>query len=132
MKNILVVDDNEMLCRLACDILRTEGYHTVPATSASQALEAFEKEEFGLLVTDFRMPGMSGLELARAIRDKNPKFPIIVISAYEPVECEHVTLWLPKEYLFPGLVDKIRISLSDSKIESVAPWIGTGVMKETG
>src|SRR5690348_16879269 len=77
--------DNELLCRLVCDILRTEGYHAVPASSASQALEAFEREGFDLLVTDFRMPGMSGLELARAIRDRNPEFPIIVMSVYEPV-----------------------------------------------
>lgn len=121
MKKILVVDDNEMLCRLACDILRTEGYHAVPATSASQALEAFAQEEFDLLVTDFRMPGMSGVELARAIRDKNPKFPIIVMSAYEPVECEHITLWLAKEYLFPGLVEKIRIFLSSPGLEVARP-----------
>lgn len=118
MDRILVVDDNELLCRLVCDILRTEGYRAVPATSASQALEAFEREEFDLLVTDFRMPGMSGLELARAIRDRNPQFPIIVMSVYEPVASEHVTLWLPKEYLFPGLLDKIRFCLSGAEAES--------------
>jgi CheY-like chemotaxis protein len=117
MQRILVVDDNELLCRLVCDILRTEGYHAVPATDAGQALEAFEREEFDLLVTDFRMPGMSGLDLARAIRGRNSQFPIIVISAYEPVECEHVTLWLPKEYLFPGLLDKIRYCLSEAEME---------------
>ena len=118
MERILVVDDNEVLCRLVCDILRTEGYRAVPATSASQALEAFEREEFNLLVTDFRMPGMSGLELARAIRNRNPQFPIIVMSVYEPVASEHVTLWLPKEYLFPGLLDKIRFCLSGVEAES--------------
>src|SRR5581483_129495 len=120
MKRILVVDDNEMLCRLACDILSSEGYHAVPASSADQALEAFEREEFDLLVTDFRMPGMSGLELARAIRNRNPQFPIIIMSAYEPVECEHVTLWLPKQYLFPGLVEKIQYCLSASEVGSLA------------
>jgi CheY-like chemotaxis protein len=119
MNRILVVDDNEMLCRLACDILRTEGYHAVPATSAAQALEAFEREEFDLLVSDFRMPGMDGLELARAIRGRNPQFPIIIITAYEPVQCEHVTLWLPKEYLFPGLVEKIRFCLSAAEMGKV-------------
>jgi CheY-like chemotaxis protein len=120
MKRILVVDNDEMLCRLACDILRTEGYHAVPATSAVQALEAFEQEEFDLLVTDFRMPGMSGLELARTIRGRNAQFPIIVMSAYEPVTSEHVTLWLPKQYLFPGLVEKIRYCFSTTDVGSLA------------
>jgi CheY-like chemotaxis protein len=115
MKRILVVDDNEMLCRLACDILRVEGYRAVPATNAAEALEAFEKEEFDLLVTDFVMPGMSGVELAQAIHDKSPGFPVIVMTAYGPVECEHVKLWLPKEYLFPRLLEKIRLCLAEAE-----------------
>lgn len=119
MKRILVVDDNDVLCRLTCDILRNEGYWAVPATSSAEALQAFEEQEFDLLVTDFRMPGMSGLELARAVRGKNPRFPIIVMSVYEPMECEDVTLWLPKEYLFPGLLDKISYCLSEAEAETV-------------
>jgi len=115
MKKILVVDDNELLCRMACDILHNEGYHTVAVTSAEEALEAMEREDFDLMVTDFVMPGMNGLELARAIRHKDPRFPVIVMSAYEPVECEHVSLWLPKEYLFPDLVDRIRYFLSEEE-----------------
>jgi len=113
VKKILVVDDNEMLCRLSCDILRTEGYHAVPAVNATEALEAFERDDFDLVVTDFLMPGMNGLDLARTIRNKNPKFPIIVMSAYEPVKCEHVTLWLPKEFLFPHLLEKVRSCLGE-------------------
>ena len=116
MKSILVVDDNELLCRLACDILTTEGYRAVPARSAKAALEAFENEAFDLLVTDFHMPGMNGLELARAIRNRNPQFPVIVMTAYAPVECEHVTLWLPKEYLFPGLLERIHFCLSEAEV----------------
>jgi CheY-like chemotaxis protein len=119
MKKILVVDDNEMLCRLSCDILRAEGYHAVPAISVAEALEAFEKQEFDLVVTDFLMPGMGGLELAREIRAKQSKFPIIVMTAYEPLECEHVTLWLPKEFLFPHLLEKVRACLAEAESEVV-------------
>lgn len=119
MKRILMVDDNEILCRLSCDILRMEGYYAVSARSAAEALEAFENEEFDLVVTAFQMPGMSGLELARAIRGKSPQFPVIVISAFEPVECEHVTLWLPKQYLFPGLLEKVRLCLERPPAGSV-------------
>jgi len=118
VKKILVVDDNEMLCRLACDILRTEGYRAVPASSAAEALQAFEEEEFDLLVTASHMAGMSGLELARAVRNRSPQFPVIVMTAFEPVECEHVTLWLPKQYLFPNLLEKIRYCLTGANQES--------------
>jgi CheY-like chemotaxis protein len=112
MKKILMVDNNEMLCRLACDILRAEGYRAVPASNAAEALRAFEEEEFDLLVTAHQMPGMSGLELARAVRDRSPHFPVIVMTAFEPVESEHVTLWLPKQYLFPNLLEKIHHCLT--------------------
>lgn len=115
MKKILVVDDNEMLCGLSCDILRAEGYHAVPARNVAEALEAFEEEDFDLVVTDSLMPGMGGLDLAREIRAKNSKFPIIVMTAYEPVESEHVTLWLPKEFLFPHLVEKVRACLAETE-----------------
>ncbi len=118
MKRILVVDDNEMLCRLACDILRTEGYRAFPASNADEALQALEEQEFDLLVTTVEMPGMSGLELARAVRNRSPHFPVIVMTAFEPVECEHVTLWLPKQYLFPSLLEKIRYCLTGAKQES--------------
>ncbi len=117
MKKILVVDDDEMLCRFACDILRTEGYRAVPAANAAEALEALDRESFDLLVTSSHMPGMSGVELAQAVRGKIPGFPVIVMTAYEPVECEHVKLWLPKEYLFPSLVEKIQLCLSEIKAD---------------
>jgi CheY-like chemotaxis protein len=119
MKKILVVDHNEMLCRLSCDILRAEVYHAVHATSVAEALEAFEKQDFDLVVTDFLMPGMGGLDLAREIRAKQSKFPIIVMTAYEPVESEHVTLWLPKEFLFPHLLEKVRSCLAQAERETV-------------
>jgi CheY-like chemotaxis protein len=113
MKKILVVDDDQMLCRFACDILRTEGYHAVPVGNAAEALAALDAENFDLLVTSSHMPGMSGVELAQAVRGKIPGFPIIVMTSYEPVECEHVKLWLPKQYLFPSLVEKIHFCLSE-------------------
>ena len=113
MKKILVVDDDEMLCRLACDILSVEGYHAVAAVSASEALQAFERENFDLVVTSSHMPGMSGIELAETVCAKTPGMPVIVMTAYQPVECEHVKLWLPKRYLFPSLLEKIQLCLSE-------------------
>jgi CheY-like chemotaxis protein len=123
MKKILVVDDDEMLCRFACDILRTEGYRAIPVVSAAEALEVFDRERFDLLVTSSHMPGMSGVELAQAVRGKIPGFPVIVMTAYSPVECEHVKLWLPKEYLFPSLVEKIHLCLSEIEADIEKPIV---------
>ena len=123
MKRILVVDDDQILCRFACDILRTEGYHAVPAANAAEALEAFEREQFDLLVTTSHMPDMSGVELAQAVRGKVPGFPVIVMTSYEPVECEHVKLWLPKRYLFPSLIDNIHLCLSEIEANVEKPIV---------
>jgi len=119
MKTVLVVDDNEALCRLACDILHTDGYRAIPASNALEALAALEREEFDLVVTDFRMPGMNGLELARAIHDRNPQLPVIVMTAYGPVESDHIKICLPKEDLFPGLLEKIRLCLTEIEVLGV-------------
>jgi CheY-like chemotaxis protein len=117
MKTVLFVDDNEVLCRLTCDILRLEGYRAVPAYNAVEALKAFDEESFDIVVTDLRMQGMNGLELAREIHNKNPQLPVILVTAYGPVEGEDVKACLEKEDLFPNLLEKIRLCLSEAEAE---------------
>jgi len=118
MKAVLFVDDNEVLCRLTCDILRLEGYHAVPAFNAAEALKAFDDETFDIVVTDMRMQGMDGLELARRIHSKNPRLPVILVTAYEPIEAGEVRECLAKENLFPHLLEKIRFFLSEAETEA--------------
>jgi DNA-binding NtrC family response regulator len=86
VKAILFVDDHEVLARLSCDILERHGYRAVSAYSARDALEKFAQEDFDILVTDFRMDGMNGLELARAVHARRPETPVIIITGYGPVE----------------------------------------------
>ena len=119
MKTILFVDDNEVLCRLTCDILRKEGYRAVPALNAAEALKAFDRESFDIVVTDLRMEGMDGLALARTIHHKKPQLPVILVTAYGPVESDHIEVCLPKEDLFPRLLEKIRVCLSETELQKV-------------
>ena len=87
--------------------------------SASGTTISISSSSIEMSAMPIDMPGMSGLDLARAIHHKNPGFPVIVMTAFGPVECEHVKLWLPKEYLFPNLLEKIRFCLSESELEKV-------------
>lgn len=119
MKAILFVDDNEVLCHLTCDILRLEGYRAVPAHNAAEALKAFDKESFDIVVTDLRMQGMNGLELARVIHDRKPQLPVILVTAYGPVEGSEIRACLPKEDLFPNLLEKIRVCLAETELQKV-------------
>jgi len=120
-KAVLFVDDHEALCRLSCDILRHAGYHAVPAYSGAEALQVFERMRFDIVVTDVRMAGMDGLELARALRDRAPKLPIIVVSGYGPIEGGEITACIAKEELFPALLKHMRRCLSEPESGAKPP-----------
>lgn len=116
MKAILFVDDHEVLARLSCEILEMQGYRAVSAYSAAEALDKFEKERFDILVTDFRMDGMNGLELAKKIHAKDPQIPVIIVTGYGPIEGgTDVNACLAKDELFPNLIEKIKLYLGEAE-----------------
>ncbi|MGE5113406.1 MAG: response regulator [Acidobacteriaceae bacterium] len=115
MKAILFVDDHEVLARLSCEILEMQGYRAVCAYNAQEALEKFDQQKFDILVTDFRMEGMNGLELARQIHQKDPQVPVIIVTGYGPVDGgKDVNACLQKEELFPALLEKIKLYLGEA------------------
>ena len=116
MKAILFVDDHQVLARLSCEILEMQGYRAVSAYNAEEALEKFGKDNFDILVTDFRMEGMNGLELAQKVRQRSPNIPVIIVTGYGPIDGgKDVNACLPKEELFPSLLDKIKTYLGDGE-----------------
>jgi len=76
-----------VLARLSCEILEMQGYRVVSAYSGADALSKFEQDAFDILVTDFRMEGMDGIDLARNVHEKHPELPVILVTGYGPVEC---------------------------------------------
>ncbi len=116
MKTILFVDDHEVLARLSCEIIEMQGYRAVCASSGAEALTKLDQENFDLLVTDFRMDGMNGMELARKVHEKTPDLPVIIVTGYGPVDTgTEVMCCLQKEDLFPTLLEKIELHLSEAK-----------------
>jgi DNA-binding NtrC family response regulator len=83
---ILVVDDEPAQLELLSGFLEEQGYETVLADSATKALEIFRREPFDLIVTDQKMPDMSGLDLVKAVREITPEASIVVITAYGTVD----------------------------------------------
>lgn len=114
MKAILFVDDHEVLARLSCEILEMQGYRAVSAYNAQDALDKFKREKFDILVTDFRMEGMNGLELARQIHATEPNIPVIIVTGYGHVDGgKDVNACLQKEQMFPALLEKIKTYLGE-------------------
>ncbi|WP_375398522.1 PAS domain-containing protein [uncultured Sphingomonas sp.] len=84
--NILLVDDEDIVRSSTADMLEELGFHVVEAESAKQALAILDRgDTFALLITDHLMPGMSGAELARIVRDRRPTLPVLLLSGYADV-----------------------------------------------
>jgi CheY-like chemotaxis protein len=79
---ILVVDDEEAVRELLRDLLESEGFRVHLAPDGREALSLFEANQFDGIFTDVGMPGMSGWELAHAIRQRNETIPIAVITGW--------------------------------------------------
>ncbi|MGE3260367.1 MAG: sigma-54-dependent transcriptional regulator [Bacteriovoracia bacterium] len=82
---ILVVDDEESNLLAMQRILEQEAYQVVTAKQAAVALTLFKRQSFDLVLTDLRMPGVSGLELLRALRKEGLSVPVVVLTAYGTV-----------------------------------------------
>ncbi len=85
---ILVVDDTPQNVKLLADLLTVKGYAVVTAASGREALELVDKEQPDLVLLDVVMPGMSGYEVCRQIRD-NPLtaiLPVVMVTALDPTE----------------------------------------------
>ena len=85
-KRILVVDDDESLRWVTQAQLQQSGYDVVAAADADAALEQVRSLAPDLVVTDLKMPGMSGLDLLKAIRAGYPEILVIVVTAFGTVE----------------------------------------------
>ncbi len=84
--SILLVDDDEMVGEAIATMLEECGHRVTVANSAAQALAVLKTDErFDLVITDHAMPGMTGLELARRIRDMKPGLPIVLSTGYADV-----------------------------------------------
>jgi len=83
---ILVVDDDDAIRETLAEHLEGEGYVIEVADSAERALNDMARLEPGLVITDVRMPGMSGIELATRVREAIPDTHVIVVTAHEDME----------------------------------------------
>src|SRR6266851_680654 len=81
-RRILVVDDEPLVCAAVKMMLAFDGHVVETASNGKEALERFEKGKFDLIITDFKMPNMQGDELAAAIKARDPKQPVVMITAY--------------------------------------------------
>jgi DNA-binding NtrC family response regulator len=83
---ILLLDDDKNLLRVLSYHIREAGFDVSPLSSPSEALEILSTESFDLVVTDFRMPEMDGIEFLRRLRARDHELPVIVLTAYGSID----------------------------------------------
>jgi len=79
-QTVLVVDDDALIRSFEAELLSTEGYKVLQAQSAVEALRLAGTETIHLLLTDFQMPDVDGLELAQRLRSVQPETPVLMVS----------------------------------------------------
>lgn len=85
-KRILVIDNEEGLCRMMEQVLLDNGYLAVAYTSPRKAVDEFHPGAWDLVITDIKMPGMSGLEVLQNVKERSKDTPVIMITAYATVD----------------------------------------------
>jgi CheY-like chemotaxis protein len=80
--SILVVEDLEPIRDLIRDILEEDGYHVEVAIDGKAGLELFRQKHFDIVFTDFKMPEMSGCDLAEKIKLINKNTPVVLVTAW--------------------------------------------------
>ena len=79
--NILIVDDSVSSANKLTEILEAQGYLVAVAASAEDAIPVFEKQEFDLIITELMLPGISGLNMMKVMKDKRPDCDVVIISS---------------------------------------------------
>jgi two-component system response regulator HydG len=85
-RRILIIDDDRSLCEVLESELRRREFEVTWFTDPHAALATFEREDFGLAITDVNMAGMNGVELCKQLVGRREDMPVIVITAYANME----------------------------------------------
>ena len=94
---ILIVDDDAHIQRLYKEEFEDEGYKVVIAGTGKEALELFEKENPDIVTLDILMPDIDGISLLRKMKEKQPKIPIIMSTAYD--YRDDFAVWASEAYI---------------------------------
>ncbi|MCD4715313.1 MAG: sigma-54 dependent transcriptional regulator [Desulfobacterales bacterium] len=86
METILIVDDEKNYLVVLEALLGTEGYEIVTTDNAREAVRSVRESDLDLVITDMKMPGMSGMELLEKCKKIRPELPVIMMTAYGTIE----------------------------------------------
>jgi len=121
--HLLVVDDEKSISDIVGQYLRMKGYSVSCALSAEAAIEIIKKDVVDLVLSDIKMPGMSGVELLKWVRDFNHSLPVLVTTGFPTLDTAIEALklgafdYLTKPFHLEELAEKIKRALINKQLE---------------
>lgn len=120
-KRILIVEDDEGMRSLLKDFFEEEGFETDSVSNGSEAFRILVREIFDIVITDIRMPGLTGLDIIPGVRRLQPETFIIVITAFGSEEVHRKAMergansYLEKPLHFDELREMVHELLSSKE-----------------
>ena len=129
-KNVLVVDDEDLIRQIISIILKSEGYKVITAVSGHDALSKMSDKRFGLVITDLRMPGMNGIEFIKKLRSEAAYkcVPIIMLTSEfsdfkkKEAEMAGVSEWITKPFIRHQLLQSVKKFMGNRDSFKTANW----------
>ncbi|MEO6597983.1 MAG: response regulator, partial [Planctomycetota bacterium] len=122
-ERVLVVDDEPDLAESCAFFLERAGHEARCATSATEALGLMAAHEFALVVSDVRMPRMSGMELLAAIKARDPDVEVLLITGYPDLQMAVAAIkqgafdYLAKPYAEKDLLERVAKALAHRRMK---------------
>jgi len=130
---VLIVDDDPGQRSLLETFLRSRGYQTQTAASGEEALQVLKGKTFALMISDVRMPGMSGIETLRRVRQQHPTLPVLLVTAFADIRSAVAAMrdgavnYLAKPIDLDELIASVRVAI-DRRGGQAAPASPAGAL----
>ena len=119
---ILIVDDEATIRASLVESLTREGYDITAAESGEEALAKTHTQKFDLVVTDLKLPGVSGIEILQALRNQGNSTPVIMMTAYGDVDTAVSAMrlgaydFIPKPFKLGAMKKQVRAALKATSV----------------
>ncbi len=126
---ILIIDDEDIVLKSCLRILKNEGYEISTAYSGEEGLKRIDENEYDVVITDLKMPGMGGMEVLATLRKNKPEITVIIFTGYATVENTREALkagafdYIPK----PFTNEELR-TVVDNAVKAIEKNSNTGML----
>jgi two-component system response regulator ArlR len=133
---ILIIEDQSGIADFLKQGLEEEGYETILANDGQSGLKMYETGQPDLILLDWMLPKMQGIDVCKAIRTTNPKTPIIFLTAKDTIQETIEGLkagandYIKKPFSFEELLLRIKIQLKDHESETENYRLGTIILND--